>query len=188
MAKDRTLLLNVARNLRYRTLTPMIGEYVTISDRTVVTNETSAFVARFVGGCSFAGPEQKYLDGQIAKYGILDLRFNAPNTMLDADADAGVSLLRELQFIDSGMEDLIEELGGDASYCLEELRDGIAENKTHLKLFLESSNPNVSEMSMMHRMARMRDPSLIDFPITFAVVDACVSNSSFVWMNKHFYM
>ena len=188
MAQDNTLLLNVARNLRYRTLAPMVGQSITISARALITAETEAFVGRFADDCLFAGPEQEYLDGQIAKYGILDLRFSAPTTLLDADTDSGVPLLRQLGFIDDDARDSIDELGDDGSCCLEELRDGIAENKTHLLLFLVSPDLDVSEMLMMDRMARIQDPSIIDFPIVFSVVDACVSNSSFVWINKHFYM
>jgi hypothetical protein len=108
--------------------------------------------------------------------------------MLDSDSSGGVPLLRELGFVDGDMQKLVEEFGGDSGCCIEELRDGIAKNTAHLMLFLESSNPNVSEVSMMDRLARISKPSIIEFPITFLVVDACVSNSSFVWMNKHFYL
>lgn len=188
MASHNSLLLNVARNLRYRTLAPMIGQSLTISDRSRIATETTAFVARFADGCCFAGPEQKYLDVQIAKIGILDLRFTSPSTTLASDAPGGVPLLRELGFVGRDWQELTEEIGDDSAFCLEELRDGIAENATHLMLFLQASNPKESEMSTTDRMARIRDPSIIKFPINFTVVDACVSNSSFVWMNKHFYM
>ena len=188
MTQNDTLLLNVARNLRYRTLDRLIGETLTIADRLTIREETSAFVTRFAEGCTFAGPEQNFLDGQIAKYGLLDLRFNAPQAKLDATSPAGVPILRELGFVDGGMDKLAEELGGDSGGCIEELSEGIAENKAHLLLYLESSEPNVSELSMIDRMARVRDPATIDFPIAFTVIDACVSNSSFVWINKHFYL
>jgi len=188
MAQDKSLLLNVARNLRYRTLAPMIGESVTISNRTQIATETAAFVARFVDGCSFASPEQRFLDGQIAKYGLLDLRFAAPSTMLDTDATVGVPLLRELGFVDSDWQRLATKLGADADVCLEGLREDIAKSATHLMLYLESSNPKVSEMSTMDRMTRLRDPSMICFPIEFTVIDACVANATSVWMTKHLYL
>lgn len=188
MSRDETLLLNVARSLRYRTLQQMIGKTVAVTAHARIVADVSSFVGQFVDGCAFYGPEQKFLDGQIAKYGLLDLRFNAPSEMLDSESAGGIPLLRELGFVGGDMQKLAEELGGDAGSCIQELRDGIAKNATHLLLFLESSNPRVSEMSMMDRMARIKTPSIIDFPITFSVVDACVSNSSFVWMNKHFYL
>lgn len=188
MAEDKSLLLNVARNLRYRTLAPMIGQPVTVSDRTRIATETAAFVARFADGCSFAGPEQHILDGQIAKYGLLDLRFVASSKLLDADATDGVPLLRELGFVDSEWQRLAREFGADSDVCLEGLRDDIAKNATHLMLFLESSNPKVSEMSWTDRMARVRDPSMIRFPIEFTVVDACVANATSAWMTKHLYL
>jgi len=188
MIQNDTLLLNVARNLRYRTLEQFIGEAVTIDDRMQIVPTVSSFVAQFVDDCTFAGPQQRFLDGQVAKYDLLDLNFNAPATMLDADSRTGLPLLRELGFIDGDMQTLSEELDGVSTGCLEELRDDITENKTHLLLFLESSDPNVPDMSMINRMSRIRDPSIIDFPIEFTVVDACVSNSSIVWLNKYFYM
>ena len=182
------LLLNVTRQLRYRTLTPMIGQTVTISGRTLVATEATAFVNRFADGCCFAGPGQNFLDGQIAKYGILDLHFDAPATMLDTDASGSVPLLRDLGFIDNGIEDLIEKKTGDVGYCLKVLHEGIAEDKAHLLLFLESTDPDLLQMSVMDRMRRIQDPSIICFPVTFKVVDACITNSLDVWMNKHFYL
>jgi hypothetical protein len=131
----------------------MIDNTVSVSSRLRIVDDVSTFVARFVDGCTFAGPEQVFLDGQIAKYGLLDMRFNAPSTMLDSECGGGVPLLRKLGFVDGDMQKLAEELGGDGGSCIEELRDGIAANRTHLMLFLESSNPNVSDMSMMDRMA-----------------------------------
>lgn len=187
MTQINTLLLNVARNLRYKTFTPMIGERIKISERTSISTEVASFVARFADGCSFDSPEQKYLDGQIAKYGLLDMQFTAPSTMLDADSKRGVPLLRELGFIDENAENLIEELDDDPAYCLEELRHGIAENKTYLLLFLKSSNQNVAKMSIRDQIACCDDQAKIIFPIVFTVVDACVTNSSFVWINKHFF-
>lgn len=188
MQKDSLLFLNVARLLRYRTLTPMLGQTVMISSRTLIATETAALVSRFVDGCSFAGPTQKNLDGQIAKYGILDLHFDAPSSILDADADTGVPLLRDLGFVDNGIEDLAEGRTGILADCLNILHDGIEENKTHLLLFIESTEPNVPKMTVTERFQRIHDPSIIRFPITFKVVDACVSNSLAVWMNKHFYL
>ncbi len=188
MEKESLLLREVARKLRYRTIEAMIGQPVTITGLREISAETRALVDEHVSGCTFAGPEQKFLDGQIAKYGFLDLRFFATSTMLEKTAVGGVSLLKELGFVDRDLPKLAEELGGDAGFCLEELRDGIEQNDVHLLLFLESESPNVSDMTVMERMARLRDPSTIEFPIIFSVVDACVSNSPFVWMNKHFYM
>jgi hypothetical protein len=183
-----TLLLNVARSLRYRTLRQMIGQTVAIAARPQLVADVSSFVAKFADGCTFTGPEQRIIDGQKAKYGLLDLRFIAPATMLDSVSAGGVPLLRELGFVDGDIQKFVEELGGEAGSCLEELRDGIAENRTHLMLFLQSSNPKVADMTTVDRMARITNPSVIEFPITFSVVDACVCNSSFVWINKHFYL
>jgi len=118
MSHGKSLLLSVARNLRYRTLAAMIGEPLTISDRTKIADDAAAFVTRFFDGCTFAGPEQGFLDGQIAKYGLLDLRFSAPHAMLESDAGAGVPLLRELGFIDGDWQELAREWGDDPEYCL----------------------------------------------------------------------
>ena len=100
------------------------------------------------------------------------------SALLDTDTDSGVALLRELGFIDNDSAHFVEEPGGEAAYCLGELHAGIEANETHLLLFLESSRPNAAKMSIADRMARLRDPSLIRFPIVFTVVDAS-TNSSF---------
>ncbi|MEZ6123760.1 MAG: hypothetical protein R3C49_11360 [Planctomycetaceae bacterium] len=180
--------MNVARSLRYRTLQQMIGKTVAVTTQPRIVDDVSTFVADFAHGCTFTGPEQSCLDGQIAKYGLLDLRFKAPSTMLDSESAGGVPLLRELGFVTGDMQKSADDPGGSAGSCIEELGEDIAKNTTHLLLLLKSFNPDVTEMSITDRLARMKKPSIIEFPITFSVVDACVSNSLFVWMNKHFYL
>lgn len=183
---DISLLLNVARDLRYCTLMSMIGKSVKITDRKRIPIETTAFADQFVDGCSFAGPENLY--GPIAKYGILDVRFTAPPALLNTVTETGLPLLCELGFIHNDAQQHIEELEGNLPYGIEELRDGIAAKETHLMLFLRSSSLNMKNKSIVEIRARLRDPTLIRFPIIFTVVDACATNASYVWVEKHFYM
>ena len=145
-------------------------------------------VRRFAEGCSFAGPEQHVLDGQISKYGILDLSFKAPSSLLDREAEKGISLLQELGFIDAEERSLLDGEPDEEAVCLEQLRAAIERRETHLLVFLSSTEPDRSELTAAERLARLHDPAAVRFPMVFTVTDACVSNSSLVWINKHFYL
>ncbi|MEM7624515.1 MAG: hypothetical protein AAF333_02685 [Planctomycetota bacterium] len=189
MSANMSLLLNVARNLRYRHLGDTIGQSVSVAGRHTIADDALAFVRRYCEECGFEGPQQKYLEGQIAKYGILDLSFRLPHKSLDENYVSGVPLLRELGFDGSGINDEDWEGYGDEKYAwFEELAKDIADESAFLRLFMRCSDPSVASGSVTEMMGRLRDFSSTKFPLTFIIVDACITNSTFVWMNKHFYL
>ena len=96
MDKNFSLLLNVARSLRYRTFEPIIGHELIVNRSDLIASESEALVGRFLDGCSFSSPEQGNLDGQIARYGLLDLRFQACARLLEKGYKTGIPLLKEL--------------------------------------------------------------------------------------------
>ncbi len=129
--KVNTLFRKVVRGLKYREITPLIGKSIIITDRVLIANEANKFVSSFFSHCEYSSPEQEFLEGQIAKYGILDLRFSAPQTMLDVDAQSGVAILRSLHFVDD-LHDVADELEDELFVCIEQLRDDIDENNASL--------------------------------------------------------
>lgn len=75
-------------------------------------------------------------------------------------------------------------------FCLEELDQSIKEDGTLLKVFLidVAKRPVAHETDLSKRMRLLNDPSQISFSIEISVIDACVTNSGFMWINKHFYL
>ena len=186
MDKNFSLLLNVARSLRYRTFEPIIGHELIVDRSDLIASESEALVGRFLDGCSFSSPEQGNLDGQIARYGLLDLRFQACATLLEKGYKTGIPLLKELGFIEDGTSSVADD--DCALYCLEELLDGTRKNETYLLLFLQISQVQRVDRSLLQLNDMPRRACNLPSPMVFTVEDACISNSSFVWMHKHFYV
>ena len=186
MDKNFSLLLNVARSLRYRTFEPIIGHELMVKRSDLIPSESEALVGRFLDGCSFSSPEQGDLDGQIARYGLLDLCFQASRTLLEKGDTTGIPLLKELGFIEDGISTETEE--DCALYCLEELLNGVRKNEAYVMLFLQVSQVGCEDGTLWQHRDMFHGTCKLPFPMVFTVEDACISNSPFVWMNKHFYV
>src|SRR5437868_6642185 len=102
---DSNLVRRVARGVRYRTLPDLIGRSVEIVDLGLVEDAVrSALGSDLPEGCRLSGPEPPFREGAVAKYGILDLRFDAPGDLLVGEVLTGVPLLRELGYLPGGEE------------------------------------------------------------------------------------
>src|SRR6185369_3714459 len=127
--------------------------------------------------CRLAGPDMSYLVGAVAKYGILDLRFTAPDEMLAGDVPTGVPLLRELGYLPGGNAGPQHRVCDDPS-CLEMLRENLDEDRTGLLLFLEGGRPgDAARVEGTDGQLSLRVPEGY-LPRPFRIVDACVTNAS----------
>src|SRR5262245_50242745 len=97
------LVKAVARGLRYRPLGHLVGRVVDVTHLDRVEDTVRlALGPDLPEGCRLAGPEPRFREGAGAKYGILDLRFAAPDDMLAGDVSTGVPLLSELGYLPGG--------------------------------------------------------------------------------------
>ena len=167
-------LYRVAKQLRYRTLPELIGRSILIPS---IRDILGTVAASFELG-SPVNPDARF-EGMIAKYGILDLEFHSLQPNLGRQDRGGVALLKELGFV---QEERAEENLDEEDWCLQELEKSITDRQV-VKLFLES---DIDLDSNPLRAKGILRPS--DLPSTFVVTDACLTNSSFVWINKHFYL
>jgi hypothetical protein len=181
---DTELVRGVAKGLRYRALKHLVGRAVEVRDLDGVEEAVRlALGPDLPDGCRLAG-EPHGREGTVAKYGILHLRFSAPDHVLAGEARTGVQLLRELGYLPA------EEARGrvcDDPTCLELLREDLDERRTWLMLLLEGGRPGVE--------ARVEGAGRVSFrvpegylPRPFVVADACVTNASGVWLWKHLYL
>jgi len=95
---------------------------------------------------------------------------------------------KDLGFVGHPGDSAREMLDADDMFdFVTDLLDDFDKNETILKLFLEERPqrpfPPPAEWEM-----RFRDPTLMPFPKTMEIADACITNSSSVWLNKHFYL
>jgi hypothetical protein len=182
--------------LRYRELSYLIGQTIIIhsvdsieADLQPMLSTVSATGCKLAPTSNKSHSRERFFRTALAKYDLLDLEFIAPQTLLDTSFKGGIKLLEALNLIHRHRKDeppldefAAEERIEDLNAVLTELNEDILQDSTILKVFLESSN---------HRTKIIRLPlELPDdyFPRQFTVKDACVTNSGFVWISKHFYI
>jgi len=183
------LIRCAARGIKYSTITEFLNREITFSNRFSIAVESISVAKELFPASSFLGPEQKYINGQIAKYGLLDLSFSTDQLHLQ-DCQSGVQVLRELGFVENDLSDRETELEED-DLCsplsgVQMVLDDLKESQAYLKLFLRTTSRTPSDMRECLQI--LRNPDLLQFPMTFTVTDACVTNVACAWLMKHFYL
>jgi len=157
--------------------------------------------ARLPWSLEFRGPETKFRQFSIAKYGILDLTYSVAGIEWMHEDQGGISLLTEMGFVQSPTESFLPE--GEDPTCLTELEEDVARNEVLLRLFIENKPKEFDDPEYVRglvldgRVQRIMKASadgdvlrrLVDehFPGYFIVSDACITNADFIWFHKHFY-
>ncbi|SRR5579884_3310892 len=178
---DTDLVRAVARGLRYRSLPHLIGRAVELRNLGHVEEAVRAALGPDLpAGYHLAGPELRFREGAVAKYGILDLEFSAPPEALAGEMCSGVTLLRELGFLPGGGVGPSHRVCDDPT-CLEMLHDDLEGGRVWLLLSLEGGRPG----PVVQVPPRVPAGYL---PQPFRVADACLTNARGVWLWKHFYL
>jgi hypothetical protein len=184
---DTELVRSIAERLRYRPLDRLVGRVVEIADLDRVEEAIGLTLgADMPEGCRLAGPEPGIREAAVCKYGILDLRFTAPDCVLAHPPTSptgdrtGFPLLRELGYLPGGEVGPQERLCDDP-VCLEMLRDNLDQGQTWLMIYLEGGRPDEGAR------VGLRLPQGY-LPRPFRIIDACVTNARGVWLWKHFYL
>jgi hypothetical protein len=127
----------------------------------------------------------------IAKYGILDLDFLAPDSLLDTEFEHGIRLLKRLGFIptpeavqrhEQEMQEWPEDMADVMKdfTCLDQLNESLEQKQWIIRLFLQTTHQT---LKLEQRLTL--PPTYL--PRVFTVSDACVTNADFVWFHRHFY-
>jgi hypothetical protein len=130
-------------------------------------------------------PDRFHLEGVLAKYGLIDVRLSVSIRHLAACSLIDGKTLRELGFVlsaedkDSLSKNALDTDGEDVG-LLDLLVEDVEANEAMIKLFLKATETQSPRFSL--KLAENY------FPQTFVVEDACLTNSSYVWLNKHFYL
>ncbi|HMS39137.1 MAG TPA: hypothetical protein PKE69_02845 [Pyrinomonadaceae bacterium] len=176
----------ILRGLRYCSLPKLINRKIEICS--LETFEADLFA--ILGGdlppdSRLISPERIYLEGAIVKYGLIDATLSVSNRHLASCSIINGNTLRELGFVlspedkdyvtENALETGIEDVG-----LLDFLAKDVEKNEAIIKLFLKAAEEKPSRLSL-----KLSDNY---FPRTFVVEDACLTNSGYVWFNKHFYL
>lgn len=126
--------------------------------------------------------EKIRIEGAIAKYGIIDAEFSISDRHFVNCPLIDRNTFRELGFVLSPEDkEYITQNhlpNGDEDFgLLDFLADDAEKNEAIIKLFLRCDAPKLS----------LKLPKDF-FPREFIVEDACMTNSGYVWFNKHFYL
>ena len=101
MSEETKLIRRIARELRYRSLDELINRELTINQLDSVEKDISAALSDVLPqGCKYVETERQFLEGAMVKYGIIDVTFAAPERLLNSRDEGGISLLKDLGFID----------------------------------------------------------------------------------------
>ena len=190
-----TLLKKVAREIRYRSLPDIIAQPVEIySLETVEIDIRQALGAKWPNECRLVSKASQ-IAKTIAKYGIMDLYFSAPESFLADEYESGFSLLKKLGFLAESETEQISDQEFEIAFtndpfCLSQLADDIAKNSTLLKLFLNQEFKVGNQILQATRLSAMKKSELPSnyFPQNFKITDACFTNADIVWFFKHFYI
>lgn len=191
-------LKSVLKGLKYESLDHLVGRAIEIrSVETVEEDILSGLINDVPSESSLiksSDPRfEDALERVMAKYGFIDATFSVSNNLLRNCSRANRKLLEELCFVyEKGSEEEFDS--EDAAFAFAELTEDIEENKAYIKLFVEKEDRKkhstyISEQYDKHiKLNETYIPEFPDLPKTFVITDACITNSDFVWINKHFYM
>ena len=180
-----SLIKQVARGIRYSRLSELIGQAVSVSSLESAEKTVETLVNQNVPGDYVTEPvEKRFLNGAIAKYGILDQTLIALSNVPDPGYEVGIRVLKQLNLLPkSSADEIAMEMWRDV--LLGMLQD-IESGKTFIRVF---SKTDVTDYSLRERLTFTIDGLPTNFfPRTFIIEDACISNAKDVWLSKHFYL
>jgi hypothetical protein len=183
------LALRIGRGLRYRALPELVGRAITLRSLDDARAALRELVAPLLGpGAPWEPPTS--LDLALAKYGLIDTEFAASAALLDhPTTERGIPVARRMGFAPRRGERWDDLPGAEDPYCFEELARDL--DQCRLKLFLRDGAPDEPRMERLSDAVQRKVPLTLPddyFPCKLEVIDACVTNSSFIWFNAHFYL
>ena len=177
-------LKTILTGLRYCDLPKLINRQIEICSIETVESDIFAILGGDLPNEShLLSPEKIYIEGAIAKYGIIDVKFAVSNKHLANCSIIKGDTLRKLGLVltKEDKENISQNTNKNDDEDLgliDFLAEDVEKNEALIKLFLrvENQSPKLA----------LKLPNDY-FPQTFVVEDACLTNSGYVWFNKHFY-
>lgn len=190
MTTKNELLRRVARGVRYRRLEGPLKQEVQIGALQDLFQLPGQILPDLGCAARFDVDRMKNAEALIRKYGFLDLRYDIDPSCLRDVEPVGISGLKELGFLPTPGEEYSQEVAEihEEAACLQHLSDEVDREEGVLLLFLDPLEDPVEGLGLRERFLRMTPEFQLPLPLTFRVRDAAISNSSFVWINRYFYL
>ncbi len=177
----------VLRLFRYATLHHLIGRRFTVSAYELLREDLTRLGSDLGISATLLHEDVRNLYLQIAKYGILDLRFGVARDTFDCNFQSGKGVIRELGFgPDSAAEwaEVCPEFEG----LMPDLAAEMHENKWFLLIYANIVGNVATGRDLVESIRTSNDLAKLPLPAAFDIVDACVTNTEYAWFSKHFYL
>lgn len=188
----QSLVRRVAKTFRYLRMEQLIGASVVVSD---IENPIDPLISAVKVAC----PELKLtvppesdiarLQAVFLKYGFMDVALGEHTVAMESVPLGGIEMLEKLGFVSHDPAQYESaDLDDESSDCTEDLLVALMEEilTSNLYLMIFLSEP---ETLRDGRRAKVEGPpSPDDFPITFTITDACLTNAPTSWFHRHFYL
>ncbi len=166
--------------LKYQELPELIGRSLHLSSAETAPEEVLAQCGQALPkSTKFYQPNQSDREKTIRRYGIVDLTYRIDPRELDHLEIPGEALAATLGLYQD-IEAMIEYDGGWEA----ELWSDLAQGNAYVRLFLRTWE----QLTPQEREHRRKYGVPPDFFISaYRIIDACLTNSHWVWFLKHFY-
>jgi hypothetical protein len=185
-----SLVKTIAKNIKYQELSELIGKTVTINSIDTLPDDIRRDLGLFAN-TRWLTKDEKFLRGAIAKYGLIDLDYLYYGE-LPPTAESGIKLIRRFHLVQENSEnendEFSRELTGLGQSFLEDMGEELNSNQVYFKAFLRTEHPKGLEGLQTFFSFKQGQAFPDDyFPREFVVEDAALSNTSHIWMFRHFY-
>jgi hypothetical protein len=178
-----SVIKELVRGLRYRSVDQLVGIKLELTSIEMAPDEVCALIRQH--GIEVAGLRD-LSTGAFLKYGLLDYDFLEVVTDFVPEPQR-VRFLKDMGFLPD-KKDVDDGVFHDAGIgFLEEMVDEVRENKLLFKILLDSQGAYRGAKGVPREKWMNVDPNKY-FPCEFIVRDACLTNCSLIWLNKHFYL
>lgn len=178
-----SVIKELVRGLRYRSVDQLVGITLELTSIEKAPDEVCALIRRH--GIEVADVRD-LSTGAFLKYGLLDFDFVEVVTDFVPERQR-VRFLKDMGFLPD-KKDVDDSVFHDAGIgFLEEMVDEVRENKLLFKILLDSQGAYRGAQGAPRENWMNVDPNKY-FPCEFIVRDACLTNCSLIWLNKHFYL
>jgi hypothetical protein len=177
----------VLRFFRYAALPQFIGRGFTVSGHESLRDDLVCLGNELALDAILLHDDVRNLYLQIAKYGILDLRFGVATDTFDCNFQTGKGIIRELGF---GPESASEwaEACPQFDGLMSELASSMHENNWFLMVHAKIVGNAATGRDLVESIRASNDLTRLPLPARFDIVDCCVTNTTYAWFSKHFYM
>jgi hypothetical protein len=187
---------HVALGLHYREIKELMGRTCRVRSQESGESEVLKPVRDYVQPSQIKGSFLPFGSGPHRRFGLMDVRLPARKELLDSETQSGLDLLVSLDFVDRDKNEMMAE---DAERLAEDVKRG----EVYLCLMLvETGFRNWSSEPWLNicvdltqdaattaapKAEKFNSDENPKFPLELRIADACVSNSTHVWMYKHVY-